>query len=133
MTYKKTEVRSQKSRERKFIPHGATGPETIRLPRWGHTIFVSSCLSGKENPSSRRSLIHNSPRIPHRQVSAKAKRNLTMAQKINEQPAGPKRTGKLKDPAWTWAPYKPTDSAPWNLAKAAHLYRRAALDRKSVG
>lgn len=47
-----------------------------------------------------------------------------MAQKIDGQR---NRPGRQTDPAWAWAPYEPTDSAPWNLARAAHLYRRAAF------
>jgi uncharacterized protein (DUF1800 family) len=31
------------------------------------------------------------------------------------------------DPTWAWAVYRPSDAAPWNLARAAHLYRRAAF------
>lgn len=31
------------------------------------------------------------------------------------------------DPTWAWAVYEPSDSASWNLARAAHLYRRAAF------
>ena len=31
------------------------------------------------------------------------------------------------DPAWAWAPYEPSAEAPWNLARAAHLYRRAGF------
>lgn len=34
---------------------------------------------------------------------------------------------KLNDPARAWAPYEPSDRAPWNLARAGHLYRRAAF------
>ena len=33
----------------------------------------------------------------------------------------------LADPAWAWAAYEPDDRRPWNLARAAHLYRRAAF------
>jgi len=38
-----------------------------------------------------------------------------------------KSAAKLSDPAWAWAAYKPSDSAPWNLARAGHLYRRAGF------
>lgn len=31
------------------------------------------------------------------------------------------------DPDWAWAPYRPDDRRPWNLARASHLYRRAAF------
>ncbi len=31
------------------------------------------------------------------------------------------------DPQWAWAPYEPSRDAPWNLQRAAHLYRRAAF------
>ena len=31
------------------------------------------------------------------------------------------------DPDWAWAPYEPDARQPWNLALAAHLYRRAAF------
>ncbi|MGC8640798.1 MAG: DUF1800 domain-containing protein [Isosphaeraceae bacterium] len=31
------------------------------------------------------------------------------------------------DPAWAWAPYRPDARCPWNLRRAAHLYRRAAF------
>jgi uncharacterized protein (DUF1800 family) len=31
------------------------------------------------------------------------------------------------DPAWAWAPYEPDAERPWNLTRAAHLYRRAAF------
>jgi len=34
---------------------------------------------------------------------------------------------KLSDPGWAWAPYEPDVDRPWNLAKAGHLYRRAAF------
>jgi uncharacterized protein (DUF1800 family) len=34
---------------------------------------------------------------------------------------------KSIDPAWAWAPYSPSAKEPWNLAKAGHLYRRAAF------
>lgn len=44
-----------------------------------------------------------------------------MAQQTSERPV------KATDPAWAWAAYKPSDSAPWNLARAAHLYRRAGF------
>lgn len=35
--------------------------------------------------------------------------------------------GKLADPAWAWAPYRPDEKQPWDLARAGHLYRRAAF------
>ena len=44
-----------------------------------------------------------------------------MAQQTSKSPA------KLTDPAWAWAAYKPADSAPWDLARAGHLYRRAGF------
>ena len=31
------------------------------------------------------------------------------------------------DPAWAWAVYEPSPDRPWNLAQAAHLYRRAGF------
>lgn len=31
------------------------------------------------------------------------------------------------DPDWAWAPYVPDDQRPWNLARAAHLFRRGAF------
>lgn len=31
------------------------------------------------------------------------------------------------DPNWAWAIYEPSHQRPWNLASAAHLYRRAAF------
>ena len=31
------------------------------------------------------------------------------------------------DPGWAWAPYAPEAQRPWNLALAAHLYRRATF------
>jgi uncharacterized protein (DUF1800 family) len=31
------------------------------------------------------------------------------------------------DPSWAWAAYEPGHDRPWNLAWAAHLYRRAAF------
>jgi len=34
---------------------------------------------------------------------------------------------RLKDPGWAWSAYKPNASRPWNLARAGHLYRRAAF------
>src|SRR3990172_9815151 len=34
---------------------------------------------------------------------------------------------KASDPGWAWAVYSPSESAPWNLARAAHLYRRAGF------
>lgn len=34
---------------------------------------------------------------------------------------------KSSDPDWAWAEYEPDTVRPWNLAKAGHLYRRAAF------
>ncbi|MEE8451312.1 MAG: DUF1800 family protein [Thermoguttaceae bacterium] len=31
------------------------------------------------------------------------------------------------DPEWAWSPYRPDPKRPWNLARAGHLYRRAAF------
>jgi len=31
------------------------------------------------------------------------------------------------DPAWAWQPFEPDSARPWNLALAAHLYRRAGF------
>lgn len=31
------------------------------------------------------------------------------------------------DPDWAWAPYRPSEPQPWNLARVAHLYRRAGF------
>lgn len=31
------------------------------------------------------------------------------------------------DPAWAWDEYRPSDKAPWNLERAAHLFRRAGF------
>ena len=36
-------------------------------------------------------------------------------------------SGKLADPRWAWAPYKPDTQRPWDLRWAGHLYRRAAF------
>ena len=33
----------------------------------------------------------------------------------------------FQNPRWAWAPYKPDDSHPWNLALAGHLMRRAGF------
>lgn len=35
--------------------------------------------------------------------------------------------GELTDPGWAWAAYEPDARRPWNVALAAHLYRRAAF------
>jgi uncharacterized protein (DUF1800 family) len=35
--------------------------------------------------------------------------------------------GKSTDPLWAWAAYEPDADSPWNLARAGHLYRRAAF------
>ena len=34
---------------------------------------------------------------------------------------------KLNDPSWAWAAYEPNAERPWNLARAGHLFRRAAF------
>ncbi|MBN2292389.1 MAG: DUF1800 domain-containing protein [Pirellulales bacterium] len=34
---------------------------------------------------------------------------------------------KTIDPQWAWSPYQPDTRRPWNLARAGHLYRRAAF------
>lgn len=31
------------------------------------------------------------------------------------------------DPDWAWSPFVPTESSPWNLRAAAHLFRRAGF------
>jgi uncharacterized protein (DUF1800 family) len=31
------------------------------------------------------------------------------------------------DPRWAWAPYRPSDKAPWDLRRVGHLYRRASF------
>ncbi len=36
------------------------------------------------------------------------------------------------DPQWAWSPYEPTREAPWNTARAAHLFRRAAFGADSA-
>ncbi|MBL9080853.1 MAG: DUF1800 family protein, partial [Planctomycetales bacterium] len=36
-----------------------------------------------------------------------------------------RRPEPLDDPHWAWQPYVPDEARPWNLARAAHLYRRA--------
>lgn len=41
-------------------------------------------------------------------------------------PAAAARLAEV-DPAWAWARYEPAPDQPWNLALAAHLYRRAGL------
>jgi len=33
----------------------------------------------------------------------------------------------MTDPRWAWAAYDPDEQRPWNLARAGHLYRRAAF------
>jgi uncharacterized protein (DUF1800 family) len=40
---------------------------------------------------------------------------------------GPATAAELTDPGWAWAAFEPDARRPWNLALAAHLYRRAAL------
>jgi uncharacterized protein (DUF1800 family) len=37
------------------------------------------------------------------------------------------QTEKPPDPSWAWAAYEPDADRPWNLARAGHLYRRAAF------
>ena len=37
------------------------------------------------------------------------------------------QTEKPPDPRWAWAAYEPDVERPWNLARAGHLYRRAAF------
>ena len=37
------------------------------------------------------------------------------------------QTEKPPDPHWAWAAYEPDADRPWNLARAGHLYRRAAF------
>lgn len=34
---------------------------------------------------------------------------------------------RSEDPEWAWAPYEPTQDRPWDRARVAHLYRRAAF------
>ena len=34
---------------------------------------------------------------------------------------------EMTDPRWAWAAYHPDEQRPWNLARAGHLYRRAAF------
>jgi uncharacterized protein (DUF1800 family) len=45
-------------------------------------------------------------------------------QAIGDQPIGELAT---VDRDWAWQPYSPTAAAPWNLQRAAHLYRRAGF------
>jgi uncharacterized protein (DUF1800 family) len=40
---------------------------------------------------------------------------------------GPATAPELTDPGWAWAAFEPDAQRPWNLALAAHLYRRAAF------
>jgi uncharacterized protein (DUF1800 family) len=42
-------------------------------------------------------------------------------------PIGLATAEELRDPGWAWAAYEPDARRPWNLALAAHLYRRAAF------
>ena len=35
------------------------------------------------------------------------------------------------DAEWAWSPYEPNSEQPWNLARAAHLYRRAGFGATS--
>jgi uncharacterized protein (DUF1800 family) len=37
------------------------------------------------------------------------------------------RHRKRKDPEQAWAPYEPSDAEPWDLARVAHLHRRAGF------
>jgi uncharacterized protein (DUF1800 family) len=37
------------------------------------------------------------------------------------------QTEKPPDPRWAWAAYEPDVDRPWNLARAGHLFRRAAF------
>jgi uncharacterized protein (DUF1800 family) len=37
------------------------------------------------------------------------------------------QTEKPPDPRWVWARYEPGPDSPWDLARAGHLYRRAAF------
>src|SRR5947209_5316833 len=39
----------------------------------------------------------------------------------------PDVAAKTIDPRWAWAPYKPSDKAPWDVRRAGHLYRRAGF------
>ncbi len=51
-----------------------------------------------------------------------------------QQPTGAEQSGALPskspvisvDPQWAWAEYQPDSRRPWDLARAGHLYRRAA-------
>lgn len=43
-----------------------------------------------------------------------------------EEPLSPDQPAPV-DPGWAWAAYEPDAQRPWNLALAAHLYRRAAF------
>ncbi len=43
------------------------------------------------------------------------------------EPIGLATAEELRDPGWAWAAYEPDTRRPWNLALAAHLYRRAAF------
>lgn len=45
----------------------------------------------------------------------------------NQQSTETAPAGKLADPQWAWAPYKPGGERPWDLRLAGHLYRRAAF------
>jgi len=42
-------------------------------------------------------------------------------------PANRASTLAAVDPVWAWSIYEPNPSRPWNIALAAHLYRRAAF------
>ena len=45
-------------------------------------------------------------------------------QSVIAQPAAAKSSS---DPGWAWAAYEPDSRRPWDLARAGHLYRRAAF------
>jgi uncharacterized protein (DUF1800 family) len=42
-------------------------------------------------------------------------------------PAATATSSRGIDPDWAWAPYEPDAKCPWDLAKAGHLFRRAAF------
>jgi len=42
-------------------------------------------------------------------------------------PDAPRQTSRDVDPARAWGPYQPSERRPWNLARAAHLHRRAGF------
>jgi uncharacterized protein (DUF1800 family) len=49
--------------------------------------------------------------------------------RVSDRPEriGPATAEELADAGWAWAAYEPDARRPWNLALAAHLYRRAAF------